>query len=351
MNIEKKILKNHSLKTSNTLGFPASAEYFLAVKSESELEAAVDFAKQNKLSVRVLGGGSNVLMAPQVDGLVIRIDIMGKRIIQTNAEADILSKEAVSIVVGGGENWHATVEWCVAQGLSGMESMALIPGRMGAAPVQNIGAYGQEMKDIVVKVRAYHLETCAFVVLSKGECRFAYRDSTFKQAPGQYIITEVELRLSRHQDDNVRYAALQSYFAHKGINQPNIKQVFDAVCAVRRSKLPDPEVLGNAGSFFKNPVVTLAQFQKLKQQWPDLIAYSESEGYMKLAAGWLIDQCDWKGKRAGCVGVYEKQALVLVHFGGGQREDLLQLAKDIQDSIFTTFRVQLEMEPQLFPTA
>jgi UDP-N-acetylmuramate dehydrogenase len=349
MNIAQKLQKNYSLKSSNTLGFPACAEYFLAVESESELEAAIAYAQQNELAVRVLGGGSNVLMAPQIDGLVIRIDIMGKQVEQTPAESKVASQKSIDVTVGGGENWHATVEWSVAQGLSGMESMALIPGHMGAAPVQNIGAYGQEVKDIVSKVRAYQLATGSFIELTNDECGFAYRDSVFKQSPGQYIITQVVLRLSRQQDENIRYAALQSYFAQQGISQPNIKQIFDAVCAVRCSKLPDPDILGNAGSFFKNPVITQAQFQQLKQQWPTLVAYPEKTGFMKLAAGWLIDQCNWKGKRAGHVGVYEKQALVLVHFGGGDRDELLQLATDIQASVLATFQVDLEMEPQLFP--
>lgn len=351
MSIEQKLQKNYSLQSSNTLGFPACAEYFLAVQSEAELVAVIDYAQQNELAVRVLGGGSNVLMAPQVDGLVIRIDIMGKKVLQKDLVAGVQADAAVDMVVGGGENWHATVEWCVDQGLSGMESMALIPGRVGAAPVQNIGAYGQEMKDIVFKVRAYQLETSRFVELSNDDCGFAYRDSVFKQSPGQYIITEVVLRLSRHQDENIRYAALQSYFVQQGISQPDTRQIFDAVCAVRRSKLPDPEVLGNAGSFFKNPVISQAQFEQLKLQWPELVAYPENAGFMKLAAGWLIDQCNWKGKRIGHVGVYEKQALVLVHFGGGQREELLQLAAAIQASVSATFQVKLEMEPQLFPFA
>ncbi|MGY8872155.1 MAG: UDP-N-acetylmuramate dehydrogenase [Pseudomonadales bacterium] len=349
MSIEQKLQKNYSLQASNSLGFPACAEYFLAVESEAELVAAIDYAQQNDLAIRVLGGGSNVLMAPQIDGLVIRIDIMGKKAAQEDVAYGVLSKEAVDIVVGGGENWHETVEWSVAQGLSGMESMALIPGRVGAAPVQNIGAYGQEMKDIVFKVRAYQLETRCFVELFNADCGFAYRDSVFKQSPGQYIITEVVLRLSCYQGENTRYAALQSYFVQQGISQPDTKQIFDAVCAVRRSKLPDPEVLGNAGSFFKNPVITQVQFEQLKQQWPDMVAYPENKGFMKLAAGWLIDQCDWKGKRVGHVGVYEKQALVLVHFGGGERAELLQLANDIQSSIQATFQVKLEIEPQLFP--
>ncbi|SIS58609.1 UDP-N-acetylmuramate dehydrogenase [Neptunomonas antarctica] len=341
MDIQHKLQSNFGLQSSNTLKFPAIAEYFIAVASEAELVSAVTYAKQHHLPIRILGGGSNVLMAPQIDGLVIRIDIMGQRVFE--------SGDSVSILLGGGENWHETVRWSVERGLSGIESMALIPGRVGASPVQNIGAYGTELKDVLRTVRAYHVTSGRFVELSNSECQFAYRDSLFKHFPGEYIITEVELQLFRQQDASIRYAALQNYFDQQHITQPGVQQVFDAVCAVRRSKLPDPEILANAGSFFKNPVISEQQHQFIKQQWPNLIAYPDRPGFMKLAAGWLIDQCDWKGKGTANVGVYDKQALVLVHFGGGQLTELLQLAGEIQASVYVAFDVQLEIEPQAFP--
>lgn len=349
MDIQQKIHTNYSLQSANSLGFPSIAEQFITVESEAELVAAVAYAQQNALAVRVLGGGSNVLMAPQVDGLVIRIGIMGKQVVQTKATSGAPPEESVDVIVGGGENWHETVEWSVAQGLSGMESMALIPGQMGAAPVQNIGAYGAELKNVLTHVRALDVENGCFIELANSDCEFTYRDSIFKRLTGRFIITEVTLRLSRIQDSSIRYAALQSYFEQQGISQPDIKQIFDGVCAVRRSKLPDPDILGNAGSFFKNPVIDEQQYCQLKQQWPGIIAYPDAPGFMKLAAGWLIDQCGWKGKKRVHVGVYHKQALVLVHFGGGELDDLLQLAQDIQASILDTFNVQLEIEPRSFP--
>ncbi|WP_372743002.1 UDP-N-acetylmuramate dehydrogenase [Neptunomonas sp.] len=343
MDIQHKIHADYPLQSANTLGFPCVAAQFIAVDSEAELVAAVTYAQQHQLPIRVLSGGSNVLMAPLIDGLVIRIDIMRQQVTE--------SAGSISLVLGAGENWHKTVHWCVQQGYSGIESMGLIPGRVGAAPVQNIGAYGTELKNVLTNVRAWDVANGCFIEFSNDDCEFAYRDSVFKRLPGCFIITEVTLGLSRIQDSSIRYAALQSYFDQHNITQPDIKQIFDAVCAVRQSKLPDPAVLGNAGSFFKNPVISESQYQQLKQQWPQLVAYPDSAGFMKLAAGWLIDQCHWKGKRRAHVGVYEKQALVLVHFGGGELQELLQLASDIQASVFAAFNVNLEMEPQLFPMA
>lgn len=342
IDIQEKVQSDFSLRSANTLGFPSTAEQYVAVSSEDELLAAVTYAQQQQLPIRVLSGGSNVLMAPVIDGLVVLIDIMGKRVVN-------VTDDLIDIVLGAGENWHEMVRYCVQQGYSGIETMALIPGRVGAAPVQNIGAYGAELKNVLTQVRALDIANSCFIEFSNNDCDFAYRDSIFKRDPGRFIITEVTLRLSRVQGASISYAALQSYFEQQDINQPDLHQIFDAVCAVRRSKLPDPAALGNAGSFFKNPVIRDQQYQQLKQLWPALVAYPDSPGYMKLAAGWLIDQCHWKGKRRAHVGVYEKQALVLVHFGGGQLDELLQLAKDIQASVADVFNVQLEIEPQLFP--
>lgn len=341
MDIQHKIHAGYPLQSANTLGFPAIAEQFVAVESEAELVAAVAYADQHRLPIRVLSGGSNVLMVPSIDGLVIRIDIMAQQVTE--------AVDNIEVILGAGESWHETVRWCVAKGYSGIESMGLIPGRVGAAPVQNIGAYGTELKNVLTKVRALDLAKNCFIEFSNSDCEFAYRDSIFKRLAGRFIITEVTLQLSRLQDRSIRYAALQSYFEQRHIIQPDVQQIFEAVCAVRQSKLPDPAILGNAGSFFKNPVISESQYQRIKQQWPALVAYPDAPGFMKLAAGWLIDQCDWKGKKRAHVGVYEKQALVLVHFGGGQLDELLQLASDIQSSVSEVFNVQLEVEPQLFP--
>lgn len=345
MDIRHKIQADYPLQSANTLGFPSIAEQFIAVESEAELVAAVTYAHQHQLPIRVLSGGSNVLMAPRIDGLVIRIDIMRRQVTEAVDSID----SVIELVLGAGENWHETVRWCVEQGYSGIESMGLIPGRVGAAPVQNIGAYGTELKNVLIKVRVLDVENVCFLEFSNQDCEFAYRDSIFKRLPGRFIIAEVSLRLSRVQDSSIRYAALQDYFDQQKITLPDLQQIFDAVCAVRQSKLPDPAVLGNAGSFFKNPLISESQFHQLKQQWPALVAYPDAPGFMKLAAGWLIDQCHWKGQRRAHVGVYEKQALVLVHFGGGELQELLQLAADIQASVYAAFNVQLEMEPQPFP--
>lgn len=341
IDIQQKIHTDYPLQSANTLGFPSVAEQFVAVESEAGLLAAIAYAHQYRLPIRVLSGGSNVLMLPRIDGLVIRIDIMGRLVTE--------AADTIEVVLGAGENWHETVSWCVDKGYSGIESMGLIPGRVGAAPVQNIGAYGTELKHVLAKVRALDVEKNCFIEFSNRDCEFAYRDSVFKRLAGRFIITEVTLQLSRIQDRSIRYAALQNYFEQRHIIQPDVRQVFDAVCAVRQSKLPDPSILGNAGSFFKNPVISESQYQLIKQQWPALVAYPDAPGFMKLAAGWLIDQCEWKGKKRAHVGVYEKQALVLVHFGGGQLDDLLQLASDIQASVSEVFDVKLEIEPQLFP--
>ncbi len=336
------IIEAHKdLTRFNTLGFKSNAKAFVAIHSEADLVGALNYARENGLSIHVLSGGSNILVAPEVDGLVLYMDIMTRQ-----AEVD---DQHVFLTLGAGEGWHETVQWSVEQGYFGIESMALIPGKVGAAPVQNIGAYGAEISDVLVSVRAYDREKEGFVTLEKEDCRFAYRDSLFKQSPGRFIITEVTLKLSTAGLSNVRYDALESYFTAQGILSPDLMQVFQAVCEVRRSKLPDPAVLGNAGSFFKNPVVCESRFNELKTRYPNIIAYPDASGNYKLAAGWLIDQCQWKGHRQGAVGVYAKQALVLVHYGLGALDALLQLAKEIQNSVETTFGVSLEIEPQPFP--
>ena len=335
------IQHQYPLDQLNTLGFPATAEAFVSVTSEQMLIDAVHYADKQGLKLHILGGGSNILVTPNVAGLVIKMDMKGRTV--------NMSGDSALLTLGAGEEWHKTVAWSVAQGFSGIESMALIPGSVGAAPVQNIGAYGTELKDCFVHLRAYDIEQKRWVVFDKKACQFAYRDSLFKQQPGRYIITEVTLSLSKVAAPRLKYAALQGFFDQKGINAPSLSQIFDAVCEVRRSKLPDPATLGNAGSFFKNPVITNSQCDALISHFPDLVRYPDQPGYTKLAAGWLIDQCHWKGKRQGNVGVYDKQALVLVHYGDGQLGELLDLSEQIQTSVQSKFGVSLEREPQIFP--
>lgn len=336
------IQRNVSLSCSNTLGFPSVAQYYARINTEAQLLEALAFAKQNTLPIHVLSGGSNVLMRPSIQGLVLHMDIAKRVVMRQN--------DSVQLTLGAGENWHETVAWTVEQGFSGLEAMALIPGRVGAAPVQNIGAYGVELCDVLVSVRVYDLVSESFRTLSVAACQFGYRDSLFKHQPGQYIITEVVLCLSATpRASGQRYAALASYLNEQGITEPSPADIFNAVCAVRCSKLPDPAQLGNAGSFFKNPVIDAAHYQHILVDLPDVVGYPQPDGYVKLAAGWLIERCGWKGQRKGAVGVYEKQALVLVHYGSGDLEALLALAEEIQTSVLTTFGVTLEREPQLFP--
>lgn len=330
-----------SLTALNTFGFESVAEFYTSVSSESELVEAVAFAKQNHMKWLPLGGGSNILVPEQVkNALVIQMNIRARNVNVVGAK--------VEVTLGAGENWHDTVEWCVGQGFSGIETMALIPGQVGAAPVQNIGAYGTELKDVLVSVRAYDTQQGCFIELTNSECQFSYRDSLFKRFPGRYLITSVSLCLSSSADvSKTHYRGLDQYFQDQGNESPDLRDVFDAVCSVRRSKLPDPQEIGNAGSFFKNPMVSTEQFHSLKKSWPQIVAYPEN-GQVKLAAGWLIDQCGWKGHVEGSVGVYSRQALVLINHGGGSLDELMRLADNIKNSVYKTFAVKLEIEPQLF---
>jgi len=330
-----------SLEGFNTFGFSSIAEQYCEPRSNEELESVLRWAKMHGLSIHVLGGGSNVLMAPRVSGLVVRPAMKHKNY-------DIVD-DHVLVRAGAGEQWHELVSWSVQQGWSGIESMALIPGSVGAAPVQNIGAYGTELKDVFHSLRAYDLKAECWVDFLVGACDFAYRDSRFKREPGRYVITEVVIKLRLEPEGNARYDALKAYFDKRGIEVPSVKQVFDGVCALRRSKLPDPALLGNAGSYFKNPIISAELHKQILIQWPKLVAYQEPDGQFKVAAGWLIDQCQWKGRRQGQVGVYEKQALVLVNYGDGTRDQLLELATQVQQSVWLAFGIQLEVEPQLFP--
>lgn len=331
------VLADHSLQQLNTLGFPSVAQYFIQIDSEADLLEAVAFAKAENLKIHVLSGGSNILIAPRIEGVVLFINIRGIE----------LHNDAL-VTVNAGENWHDFVGWSIDQGLSGIESMALIPGKVGAAPVQNIGAYGTELCDVAVCVRAFDLQHERFVRFDNLACEFAYRDSLFKRTPGRYVITQVTLQLARESISVCRYKALSDALAQQGELSPSPKQVFETVIALRQQKLPDPAVLGNAGSFFKNPVVSQAHYETLHKQYPKIVAFPSGNG-MKLAAGWLIDKAGWKGYQEGCVGVHQQQALVLTHTGGGEIDMLLQLAECIRESISKTYGVSLEVEPQRFP--
>jgi UDP-N-acetylmuramate dehydrogenase len=249
--------------------------------------------------------------------------------------------------VGAGVNWHELVQWTLTQNLPGLENLALIPGTVGATPIQNIGAYGVEVAQYIESVSVFDTQSNAFVTLSNQDCEFAYRDSHFKQNPKRYIVTEVLFKLPKAWESRVHYADLAKYFADKLNTSPSPQEIFDAVCQIRTQKLPDPKVIGNAGSFFQNPIVSSEQFNTLVQQFPNIVSYPDTAGQRKLAAGWLIDQCGFKGKRLGEAGVYEKQALVIVNHGNASASDILNLAKQIQEAVQKQYSVKLDIEPNI----
>ncbi|MGR7947791.1 UDP-N-acetylmuramate dehydrogenase [Alcaligenes sp. RM2] len=327
---------NVDLSSFNTLGLGSRARDLVVYDNVTQLPALQALVEQGE-RIFVLGGGSNVVLAEQVDALVIKVESKGIRLLQEEEDAYIVEAQA-------GECWHDFVQYCLNQGWPGLENLALIPGTVGAAPVQNIGAYGLELEQRVHSVLAWSFKEGKEVELSAAECGFAYRDSRFKHDPaGSWLILAVRFALPRQWTPVLEYPDLNKQ-AHLA-GEPDPQRIFDAVCEIRRQKLPDPRVLGNAGSFFKNPLVQTEQRDALKQQWPNLVSYEVGQGQCKLAAGWLIDQCGWKGKRDGAVGVHDRQALVLVNHGGGTAHDIERLAQAIRGSVRERFGVELEQEP------
>lgn len=334
------LIQNADLSSFNTFGLSARAAHFVQVSTVEELREAIGTGIR---PVRILGGGSNVIFTGDVAGLLIKNEIRGIEIVQT-------LPDQVWIKAGGGEVWHPFVLHTLEQGYGGLENLSLIPGTVGAAPVQNIGAYGTELKDIFVSLEAVHLETGDLHTFSKEACRFAYRDSIFKQAAkGQYCIVSVTFALTRqHHHIHVAYGDIQKTLDNMGVAQPGIRDISRAVIAIRSSKLPDPAVIGNCGSFFKNPETTRDVLEKIRQTHPHAPAYDLPEGRVKIPAGWLIEQCGWKGKRVGNTGSYEKQALVLVNYGGATGEEVRQLAVAIIASVQQQFGIALETEVNLW---
>jgi len=331
------ITEDVSLKAWNTLGLEARARYYLAACSDVQAIEAMERAHAAALPVLVLGGGSNILFVGDWQGLVLHMHTAGKKLLQ-ETESEVLIEAAA------GENWHALVMWAVSQGWGGIENLALIPGTVGAAPIQNIGAYGVELKDVLEQVCVW-IAGEGIVWLKNEDCALGYRDSIFKQmARGDYLVLSIRLRLQKQRRPNLSYYALKQYFEAKGIVAPTIAEVAQAVIDIRRSKLPDPAQIGNAGSFFKNPVVERQQFERLRAQYPSMPFFEVDEQQVKIPAAWLIEQCGWKGKRRGAVGVHEHQALVLVHYGGGSGSELWQLAQDIQKDVLSRFGIALQPE-------
>ena len=333
------LIADADLSGLNTLGLPGTARCLARVGSEAALARLLTDPARPSLPVIVLGGGSNIVLAGPVEALLVKLDLFGRVVVSEAAQE-------VIVEAGAGESWHALTAWAVAQGWGGLENLSLIPGTVGAAPVQNIGAYGVELCDVMDSLTAFDRETGRFVTLDAAECRFAYRDSLFKSGqPGRYVITRVRFRLQRHPRLRLDYGDLRGELARAGITDPGVQDVAQAVIAIRRSKLPDPAEIGNAGSFFKNPSVPRAQADALRARFPTLVAHDQADGTTKLAAGWLIDQAGWKGCRRGAVGVHDRQALVLTHTGGGSGRDLLALAAEIRASVQARYGVSLEQEP------
>ena len=334
-----KLTPNLGLKHRNTFGLDAVAELAYEIHAPEQIPAVMSEIAEQKLSWRVLGGGSNVILPSALPGATLLIDILGQEILSSDEEATFLS-------VGAGVVWHELVAWTLENGMPGFENLALIPGTVGAAPIQNIGAYGVEIGEYIDRIEAFDAKDHAFVTLPKEACRFAYRDSYFKQNPGRFIVTKVVVKLPKAWQARIHYADLAKQFPVNA--SPSPEDIFLAVCKIRTHKLPDPKVIGNAGSFFQNPVIPNEQYETLLKTYADLVSYADLPGKRKLAAGWLIDQCGFKGQRMGAVGVYENQALVLVNHGGGTAEDILGLAKCIRDKVHDKFGVTLQIEPNIF---
>jgi len=328
-----------SLREHNSFGLPAVAATLVRLTSDADVRRVVDHPEYGVAPKFVLGGGSNVVFTRDLPGVVLKVEILGRRLLRTEPDAWIVE-------AGAGENWHELVAWTVQQGWPGLENLALIPGQVGAAPVQNIGAYGVELKDRFDSLDAVDLMTGRSVTLDAQACRFGYRDSVFKQQlAGKTVITRVRLRLPRPWQPVLGYLDLERKRAETGNQAPDAPTIFDWVCAIRRAKLPDPAVIGNAGSFFKNPVVSPEQCRDIIGRDPEVVHYLLPDGSCKLAAGWLIDACGWKGKSVGRAGVYERQALVLVNRGGASGAEVVTLARAIQESVYGRFGIRLEPEP------
>jgi UDP-N-acetylmuramate dehydrogenase len=329
------IQENISLKEYNTFGISVQAKRFISVTSVYELQQLLKIEK----NIFLLSGGSNMLLTKDIEKLVVHIDIKG-------ISVDSENHNDIYLTVNAGENWHKFVLWCVSNNYGGIENLSLIPGSVGTCPIQNIGAYGVEVKDTITKVEAVEIKTGKLVSFSLEECQFGYRNSIFKnEVKGKYVLTSVGFKLTKKEHNlNTSYGAIETELASKEVIKPSLKDVSEAVIAIRQSKLPDPKKIGNSGSFFKNPVISKTHFEKIQKEYPKVPCYHISDQEIKVPAGWLIEQIGLKGKRFGNYGVHEKQALVLVNYGNASGEEIYQLAKKIQREVQTTFNISLEIE-------
>lgn len=329
------IQKDISLQPFNTFGIDVKAKEYVNVGSIEELQEAIQYTKE----FFILSGGSNLLLTKDIEKLVIHLNLKGKEILRS-AQNDIYVK------VAAGENWHDFVLWCIEHDFGGIENLSLIPGNVGTAPIQNIGAYGVELKDTMHVAEALEIATGKLVTFNNEDCEFGYRDSIFKRhAKGNYIITNVTFKLTkRNHTINSSYGAIQSELDKHDIANPTLKDISTAVIAIRQNKLPDPKEIGNSGSFFKNPVISKHQFRQLQHNYPDVPYYIVSEAEVKVPAGWLVEQCGFKGQRFGNAGVHKNQALVLINYGTATGQEIFELSKKIQNSVKNTFDISLEAE-------
>ena len=328
---------NVSLKLYNTFGIDTNARLFCSVSSIEELKEVTE--KNRSKQLFVLGGGSNILLTKDIDALVLHINIKGIKII-SETESEII------LEVMAGENWHQFVLYCIEKGYGGIENLSLIPGNVGTAPMQNIGAYGVEIKDVFESCSAIEIETLEEHSFSKESCEFGYRESIFKNTlKGRYIITSVRFKLTKKAHElKTDYGAIKEELSKMGVTNPTIKTISNAIISIRQSKLPDPKDIGNSGSFFKNPVIGIEHYKNLKVNFPDIPSYNISKNQIKIPAGWLIEKAGFKGKSFGNYGVHNRQALVLVNYGGASGEDILTLAKLIQKTVLKIFGIEIEME-------
>lgn len=335
------ISENSSLQNLHSFGCNEKANYFAKIGSMETIEKSIQWAKEKNIPYLILGAGSNILFTKTFEGLVLKMEIMGiKKLKETASE--------VFLEVGAGENWHHFVSYCVQKGWGGVENLSLIPGTVGAAPIQNIGAYGVEAKDAIASVTAYDTQSAQFITLQNSDCAFAYRTSLFKKDTSRYIISSVQFVLQKQPIFRTEYGAIKEVLHQKNNKQPSLEAISSAVIQIRSEKLPDPKKLGNAGSFFKNPTIAKDLFEVLVAKYPKMIAYPITDDTYKIAAGWLIEACGWKGIQKGSVGCYEKQSLVIVHYNNGPGMEIYNFSEEIIQSVLTKFEILLEREVVIY---
>lgn len=333
------IKENVSLKPYNTFGVEAITKYFAVASNQDEVREILNWTKENNQKILLLSGGSNMLIVNDWDGLALKIEMHGIEIVESNEDEAIVK-------VNSAEVWNDFVQWCIERDLGGLENLSLIPGRAGTAPIQNIGAYGVEIKDTMTELTALEIATGQLRTFTNEQCKFGYRDSVFKnELKGQYLILDVSFKLTKKNHKlHTEYGAIRNELAQMGIENPTIKDVAQAVIKIRQSKLPDPKKIGNSGSFFKNPIIDQKLFNELKLKFPEIVGYPSGDDKVKVAAGWLIENAGWKGKRFEDAGVHKDQALVLVNYGNATGKEIYDLSEKIIQDIFEKYNIQLERE-------